>query len=84
MLQDRGIAKESKKTKKIREKLRKKFEEMDQKITPQALKRKSSEIQRWIALHASKRIILRKKSVSIFNRTQNTADLGCKKKRSIS
>ncbi|MCB1106648.1 MAG: hypothetical protein KDK76_00960 [Chlamydiia bacterium] len=74
----KGLAEESEKTKKTREKLRQKLEEMDQGITPQALKRKSSEIHRWIARHASERIALRSKSISLFDENQNAADLSRK------
>ncbi|MCB1109493.1 MAG: hypothetical protein KDK64_00785 [Chlamydiia bacterium] len=74
----KGLAEESEKTKKTREKLRRRLEEMDKGITPQALKRKSSEIQRWIARHASERIALRTKSISLFDENQNTADLSQK------
>ncbi len=78
MSQGKGLAEESEKTKKTREKLRKRLEEMDQGITPQALKRKSSEIHRWIARHARERIALRSKSISLFDENQNTADLSQK------
>lgn len=74
----KGLAEESEKTKKTREKLRRRLEEMDKGITPQALKRKSSEIHRWIARHASDRIVLRTKSISLFDENQNTADLSQK------
>lgn len=72
------LAEESEKTRKTREKLRRRLQEMDKGITPQALKRKSSEIHRWIARHASDRIVLRSKSISLFDENQNTADLSQK------
>ena len=78
MTQNKGLAEESSKTKKTREKLRKYLNEMDQGITPQALKRKSSEIHRWIARHSRDRIALRSKSISLFDENQNTADLSQK------
>ncbi|MCB1072233.1 MAG: hypothetical protein H7A41_06635 [Chlamydiales bacterium] len=78
MRQGKKLAEESEKTKKTREKLRKRLEEIDQGITPQALKRKSSEIHRWIARHASDRIALRTKSISLFDENQNTASLSQK------
>ena len=78
MQQGKKLAEESEKTKKTREKLRKRLEEMDQGITPQALKRKSSEIHRWIARHASDRIALRTKSISLFDENQNAANLSQK------
>lgn len=78
MAQVRGIAEESEKTKKTREKLRKRLKEMDQGITPQALKRKSSEIHRWIARRASERVVLKSKSISLFDENQNAAALSQK------
>ena len=78
MSQNKGLVEESSKTKKTREKLRKYLAEMDQGITPQALKRKSLEIHRWIARHASDRIVLRSKSFSLFDENQNTAKLSQK------
>lgn len=74
----KALAEESAKTKKTREKLRKRLDEMDQGITPQALKRKSVEIHRWIAHHAADRIVLRSKSISLFDENQNTARLSHK------
>lgn len=78
MQKGRKIAEESEKTKKTRAKLRKRLEEIDLGITPQALKRKSSEIHRWIARHASERVPLRTKSISLFDENQNTAGLSQK------
>ncbi|WP_194847990.1 hypothetical protein [Candidatus Neptunochlamydia vexilliferae] len=72
------VAEESVKVRKTREKLRRRLEEMDQGITPQALKRKSSEIQRWIARHAATRTALKKKSISLFDENQNAASISQK------
>jgi FtsZ-binding cell division protein ZapB len=69
------IAEESLKTKKAREKLKRKFEDMDKKITPQALEKKSIEIHNWIARHADHRITLKEKSISLFDENQNAAKL---------
>ena len=65
------IAEESPKTRKAREKLKKQLEANDKKITPQALERKSIEIHRWIARHAQNRVILKSKSISLFDENQN-------------
>jgi hypothetical protein len=73
---DRGekqLADESQKTQKAREKLKKKLQDNDKKITPQALKKKSVEIHHWINRHAKHRIILKSKSISLFDENQNTA-----------
>jgi hypothetical protein len=69
------IAEESPKTRKAREKLKKQLEANDKKITPQALEKKSIEIHRWIARHAQNRVILKSKSISLFDENQNTADV---------
>ncbi|MCP5506280.1 MAG: hypothetical protein H7A38_05295 [Chlamydiales bacterium] len=74
----KGIAEESEKTKKTRAKLQKRLEEIDQGITPQALKRKSSEIHRWIARRAQERVALKSKSISLFDENQNAAALSQK------
>lgn len=69
------IAEESLKTRKAREKLKKQLEANDKKITPQALEKKSIEIHRWIARHAQNRVVLKSKSISLFDENQNTADI---------
>lgn len=69
------IAEESVKTKKAREKLKKRLDALDLKITPQALEEKSIQIHRWIAKHAQKRVVLREKSISLFDENQNAAQL---------
>ena len=69
------IAEESPKTRKAREKLKKQLDAFEKKITPQALEKKAIEIQRWIARHASNRIPLKTKSISLFDENQNAADL---------
>lgn len=72
------LATESEKTKKAREKLKKRLDMMDQKITKEALDRKSIEIQRWIARHADHRIALREKSIALFDENQNAAEISFK------
>lgn len=69
------IAEESPKTRKAREKLKKQLDAFEKKITPQALEKKAIEIQRWIARHASHRVPLKTKSISLFDENQNAADL---------
>jgi hypothetical protein len=71
----RSIAEESQKTRKAREKLKRQIEALDKKITPQALEKKTIEIQRWISRHASHRIALKSKSISLFDENQNAAGL---------
>jgi hypothetical protein len=72
------IAEESPKTRKAREKLKRQLEAFEKKITPQALEKKTIEIHRWIARRASERVILRTKTISLFDENQNTAGLSQK------
>lgn len=74
----KAFAEESVKTRKAREKLRKKLEAIEKRITPQALEEKTIEIHRWIERHASQRTILRSKTISLFDENQNTAELSKK------
>ena len=69
------IAPESAKTRRARDKLRKQFEDIEKKITPKALQKKSLEIHRWIARHAHQRVVLHTKTISLFDENQNTARL---------
>ena len=72
------IAEESLKTKKVREKLRKRLEKIDEEVTQQALNRKITEIHRWISRHAMQRVTLKSKSISLFDENQNTAKISQK------
>jgi hypothetical protein len=69
------LAEESLKTRKAREKIRKQLEDVEKKMTPQALEKKTIEIHRWIARHAPHRIVLKNKNISLFDENQNTARL---------
>lgn len=66
------LAPESIKTKRAREKLQKHWDDLEKKITPEALKKKTEEIQRWIARHAQMRVPLKVK-ISLFDENQNAA-----------
>lgn len=68
------VAPESAKTKKAREKLKKSFEDLEEKMTKQVLKQKSLEIHRWIARHAHHRVILPTKTISLFDENENAAE----------
>src|ERR1700677_4233389 len=72
---ERELAPESVKTRRAREKLKKYFEDVDKRITAQALGRKSLEIHRWIARHAHQRVVLPTKTISLFDGNQNAAKL---------
>ncbi|HPE85125.1 MAG TPA: hypothetical protein PLO43_02990 [Chlamydiales bacterium] len=67
------LAEESEKTKKAREKLKKKFAVIDEKINTQALDRKSKEIHRWISRQQS-RVPLKNKSFKLFDENMHPAD----------
>jgi hypothetical protein len=74
----KALADESPKTRKAREKLKKQLEAFDQKITPQALEKKTFEIHRWISRHAAQRVILKTKNISLFDENQNAASISQK------
>jgi len=76
MLKDVVI--ESDKTKKARAKLKKKLEQIESKVTKDALERKTVEIHRWIARHASFRAVLKTKEIALFDENKNTALLSPK------
>jgi hypothetical protein len=69
------LAEESAKTRKARLKLQKQLEATEKKITAQALQKKSIEIHKWIARHATNRVVLRSKEISLFDENQNAATL---------
>ncbi len=69
----KSLVDESEKTRKAREKLRRRLDTIERRITPQALERKSIEIHRWIARHAPHRVVLRTKAISLFDENKNTA-----------
>ncbi len=58
---------------KAREKLRKRLEAVEKKITEQALEKKSVEIHKWISKNISERVVLYTKNISLFDENQNTA-----------
>lgn len=72
------MAEESAKTLKARHKLKKQLEILDQKITPQALEKKMREIHQWISRHAQHRVVLKTKTISLFDENQHTAEISHK------
>lgn len=74
-MNDKSLADESEKTKKAREKLKKRLNTFDAKMTKEALEKKTVEIHRWIARHADNRVVLREKSISLFDENQNAAEI---------
>ncbi len=75
---EKKYAQESLQTRKAREKLKKQFEEIEKKITTDALKKKSHEIHQWISRHAHMRVTLKDKNISLFDENQNAAKLSSK------
>ena len=75
---EKSLAEESEKTKKARDKLRKRLNSIEEKVTPQAIERKTVEIHRWIARHAPHRIALKTKAISLFDENKNTASISQK------
>lgn len=72
------IVEESAQTRKTREKIKKKNEFLDQRITVQALEEKAIEIHKWLAKQGSERITLRSKGVCLFDENQNAAEMSRK------
>lgn len=71
-------AKESIQTQRAREKLKKQLQDVEKKITSEALHEKSQEIHQWIARHAHVRVTLKDKNISLFDENQNAARLSGK------
>ncbi len=78
MVSKKQVAEESLKTKKAREKLMKRFKDMDSQISKEALDKKSIEIHRWISRHADRRITLKDKTISLFDENENAAKISQK------
>lgn len=66
------IVGESQKTKRARDKLKQRMALMEEKMTPEALKDKTSAIERWIDRRASERVPV-KKNIALFDKNQNSA-----------
>lgn len=75
------LARESSKTQKTREKLRKRLEEIDKSVTPQALQQKLSEIHRWISRNSTDRLPLKSKAISLFDANEHAASASNKVKK---
>jgi hypothetical protein len=74
-MRKKELAEESARTKKAREKLKKRLAELEVHFTPQALEQKTIEIHHWIARNAHNRVVLKTKSIALFDENQNTAKL---------
>gem|GEM_PF-1062247 len=73
MTQRKEMAPESAQTRKVREKLEKKMQKIENQVTPEALRKKVEEMHKWIAKNAKDREVLRSKTISLFDENQNTA-----------
>ena len=73
-----GLAEESLKTKKTRERLKKRLEALDKKVTEQALESKVLEMHRWLERHSEQRVALQSKNMSLFDGNQNAATISQK------
>ena len=72
------LAEETDKTVRARNKLKKRLGMLDKKVTEEALGKKADEIQRWISKHASNRVVLKEKSISLFDGNKNAAKMSAK------
>ena len=74
----KNLAEESLKTRKARDKLKKKLGLLYRWVTTHELENKTIEIQKWIARHASNRVVLKDKNISLFDENQNAAKLSAR------
>ncbi|MCH9616834.1 MAG: hypothetical protein SP4CHLAM5_01080 [Chlamydiia bacterium] len=72
------LAKETERTVRARNKLKKRLGILDEKVTEGALEKKTDEIHRWISRHANDRVVLKKKSISLFDSNKNAAKMSSK------
>ena len=69
---------ESEKTKRAREKLKKRLDLLEKQITKEALNKKIIEIHDRISRHAPCRVVLKRKTISLFDNNQNSAEVSNK------
>ena len=69
------LATETSKTKKVRDKLKKHFGSIDQKITTEAIEKKTDAIHSWISKHANERVVLKNTDIKLFDSNKNTAKM---------
>ena len=75
ILMGKKLAQESDKIQKIREKIRKNYNDLDEKIDLQAIEKTKAAMYYWIASHASDRVFWKMKNVSLFDENQNSAPI---------
>ena len=73
-----NLAEETEKTIRARNKLQKRLGMLDKKVTEEALGKKADEIERWISKHENSRVVLKEKSISLFDGNKNTAKMSVK------
>lgn len=76
------LAPESSKTRRVREKLLKVWEEERKMLTPEAIKETVDKIHKWIADNAQHRVTIKDKNINLFNQNQDAASIS-KKVQSI-
>ena len=72
------LAEETDRTIKARNKLQKRLGALDKQVTEKALEKKTDEIHRWISKHSTDRVVLKKKSISLFDSNKNAAEMSSK------
>jgi hypothetical protein len=72
------LAEETEKTIKARNKLKKRLGALDKQVTEKAIEEKTDEIHRWISKHSNDRVVLKKKSISLFDCNKNAAEMSPK------
>ncbi len=70
-----AIAEESKQVKRAREKLKKKIEDANRLVTPEALAKMTEEIHLWISKNIKERVDLKGKNISLFDENENVASV---------
>ena len=69
------MAEESEQVKRARRKLKRKMEEEDREITPEALERVVEEIYLWISKHSGERLSLKDQNISLFDENQHVSKI---------
>ena len=72
------LAEETDRTIKARNKLKKRLGALDEQVTDKEIEKKADEIHRWISKHATNRVVLKKKSISLFDSNKNAAKMSSK------
>ena len=74
-MDEKELVEESERTKKAREKLKRKLDDLEKRISPHSLEKKIEEIHQWISRNQEHRVRLKKDSFSLFDENKSSADL---------